>query len=160
MLCVGQIGGTLIGGYLAGKVGHRKVLVSLYLIGVVTFIALSYDHECSSRILFNFLRWCKYSGGNELRKSVHYRILSTRNPFHWNGLCAGDWTDRFYPRSDFNCHAACNRDGSQAGFCYLCCTKYFSSHWFCISSRKVLVSSDKVVKEEDADEESMKAGNA
>lgn len=41
MLCIGQIGGTLIGGYLAGKVGHRKVLVSLYLIGVVTFIALS-----------------------------------------------------------------------------------------------------------------------
>ncbi len=41
MLCVGQIAGTLIGGYLAGKIGYRKVLVSLYLMGVVTFIALS-----------------------------------------------------------------------------------------------------------------------
>ncbi|KAA9022633.1 MFS transporter [Niallia endozanthoxylica] len=41
VLCLGQIGGTLVGGYLAGKVGHRKVLISLYLMGVVTFIALS-----------------------------------------------------------------------------------------------------------------------
>lgn len=41
VLCLGQIAGTLLGGYLAGIVGHRKVLVSLYLMGVVTFIALS-----------------------------------------------------------------------------------------------------------------------
>jgi MFS transporter, AAHS family, benzoate transport protein len=41
VLCMGQIAGTLLGGYLAGKIGHRKVLVSLYLMGVVTFIALS-----------------------------------------------------------------------------------------------------------------------
>ncbi|MBD8591765.1 MFS transporter [Peribacillus simplex] len=41
VLCLGQIAGTLLGGYLANKVGHRRVLVSLYLMGVVTFIALS-----------------------------------------------------------------------------------------------------------------------
>jgi MFS transporter, AAHS family, benzoate transport protein len=41
VLCVGQIAGTLIGGYMAGKVGYRKVLVSLFVIGVVTFISLS-----------------------------------------------------------------------------------------------------------------------
>ncbi len=41
VLCLGQILGTLLGGFLAGKIGHRKVLISLYLMGVVTFIALS-----------------------------------------------------------------------------------------------------------------------
>ena len=41
MLCLGQIAGTLVGGYMAGKIGYKKVLVSLYLIGVATFIALS-----------------------------------------------------------------------------------------------------------------------
>jgi len=41
VLCVGQIFGTLLGGFLAGKIGHRKVLISLYIMGVVTFIALS-----------------------------------------------------------------------------------------------------------------------
>ena len=41
VLCLGQIVGTLLGGYLAGIVGHRKVLVSLYVMGIGTFIALS-----------------------------------------------------------------------------------------------------------------------
>ena len=55
MLCVGQIAGTLLGGYLAGKVGHRKVLVSLYLIGVVTFIALSVTTNVSLVYFLIFL---------------------------------------------------------------------------------------------------------
>ena len=41
VLCVGQITGSLLGGYYAGKVGHRKVLVTMFFIGAVTFIALS-----------------------------------------------------------------------------------------------------------------------
>lgn len=55
MLCVGQIGGTLIGGYLAGKVGHRRVLVSLYVIGVLTFIALSVTTNTALVYLLIFL---------------------------------------------------------------------------------------------------------
>ena len=41
VLCLGQIAGSLIGGYFAGKVGHRKVLVIMFFLGAVTFIALS-----------------------------------------------------------------------------------------------------------------------
>ncbi|OLN21726.1 MFS transporter [Domibacillus antri] len=41
VLCVGQIGGSLFGGYLVDRIGHRKVLVSMYFIGAVTFVALS-----------------------------------------------------------------------------------------------------------------------
>ncbi|MFC8562551.1 MFS transporter [Peribacillus frigoritolerans] len=41
VLCLGQIGGSLIGGYYAGKIGHRKILVTLFFLGAVTFVALS-----------------------------------------------------------------------------------------------------------------------
>ncbi|OMP66312.1 MFS transporter [Domibacillus epiphyticus] len=41
VLGVGQIGGSLIGGYLVDRIGHRKVLVSMYLLGAVCFVALS-----------------------------------------------------------------------------------------------------------------------
>ena len=41
VLCLGQIAGSLIGGYFAGKVGHRKVLVIMFFLGAVTFVALS-----------------------------------------------------------------------------------------------------------------------
>ena len=40
-MCLGQIAGSLIGGYFAGKVGHRKVLVIMFFLGAVTFVALS-----------------------------------------------------------------------------------------------------------------------
>jgi MFS transporter, AAHS family, benzoate transport protein len=43
VLCVGQIIGSIGGGYLAGKIGHRKVLVSLFLLGAITFVALSFS---------------------------------------------------------------------------------------------------------------------
>nr|WP_233129859.1 aromatic acid/H+ symport family MFS transporter [Domibacillus epiphyticus] len=41
ILSVGQIGGSLLGGYLVDRIGHRKVLVAMYFIGAVTFVALS-----------------------------------------------------------------------------------------------------------------------
>ncbi|WP_338450007.1 aromatic acid/H+ symport family MFS transporter [Niallia oryzisoli] len=41
VLCIGQIVGSLLGGYYAEKVGHRKVLVTMFFIGAVTFVALS-----------------------------------------------------------------------------------------------------------------------
>lgn len=41
VLGVGQIGGSLLGGYFVDRVGHRKVLVSMYLLGAVCFVALS-----------------------------------------------------------------------------------------------------------------------
>jgi MFS transporter, AAHS family, benzoate transport protein len=41
VLCVGQVGGALIGGYLADKIGHKKVLASLYFLGALCFITLS-----------------------------------------------------------------------------------------------------------------------
>ncbi|MFA1710340.1 MFS transporter [Peribacillus frigoritolerans] len=37
---IGQIGGSIIGGYLVGKIGHRRVLVSLYAIGTACFVLL------------------------------------------------------------------------------------------------------------------------
>ncbi|MGG0736842.1 MFS transporter [Niallia taxi] len=41
VLSVGQIIGSLLGGYLVDKIGHRNVLVSMLLIGAVCFVALS-----------------------------------------------------------------------------------------------------------------------
>ncbi|WP_046215923.1 MFS transporter [Paenibacillus wulumuqiensis] len=41
VLAIGQIGGSLLGGYLVERVGHRKVLVSLFLTGAVCFVLLS-----------------------------------------------------------------------------------------------------------------------
>ncbi|MDT3761976.1 MFS transporter [Priestia filamentosa] len=41
VLCVGQILGSVVGGYLAEKIGHRKILVSLFFLGAITFVALS-----------------------------------------------------------------------------------------------------------------------
>lgn len=41
VLCVGQIIGSLLGGYYAGKIGYRKVLVTMFFTGAVTFVALS-----------------------------------------------------------------------------------------------------------------------
>jgi MFS transporter, AAHS family, benzoate transport protein len=41
VLCAGQIAGSLIGGFLADKVGHKKVLVSMYALGALCFIALA-----------------------------------------------------------------------------------------------------------------------
>jgi MFS transporter, AAHS family, benzoate transport protein len=40
VLCIGQVGGSLIGGFLAGKLGHRKVLVFMYVLGAACFIIL------------------------------------------------------------------------------------------------------------------------
>lgn len=41
VLGVGQIGGSLLGGYLVEKLGHRKVLVYMFLIGALCFVSLS-----------------------------------------------------------------------------------------------------------------------
>lgn len=41
VLCVGQIGGALVGGYFADKIGHKKVLTTLFLLGALCFAALS-----------------------------------------------------------------------------------------------------------------------
>jgi MFS transporter, AAHS family, benzoate transport protein len=55
VLCLGQIGGTLVGGYIAGKAGYRKVLISLFLIGVVTFISLSMTTNAALIYILIFL---------------------------------------------------------------------------------------------------------
>lgn len=44
ILAVGQIVGSLTGGYLVDRIGHRNVLLSMYLIGALTFVALSLTH--------------------------------------------------------------------------------------------------------------------
>lgn len=41
VLCCGQVLGSLLGGYMAEKVGHKRVLISLYLIGALCFVSLS-----------------------------------------------------------------------------------------------------------------------
>lgn len=41
VLGVGQIGGSLLGGYLVDKVGHRKVLLFMFTIGAICFASLS-----------------------------------------------------------------------------------------------------------------------
>ncbi|MFC0477805.1 MFS transporter [Robertmurraya beringensis] len=41
VLGVGQIGGSLLGGYLVDRVGHRKVLLFMFLIGAICFASLS-----------------------------------------------------------------------------------------------------------------------
>ncbi|WP_082220278.1 MFS transporter [Domibacillus robiginosus] len=42
VLGVGQIGGSLLGGYFVDRIGHRKVLVSMYVLSACCFIALSF----------------------------------------------------------------------------------------------------------------------
>lgn len=41
VLGVGQIGGSLLGGYLVDRVGHRKVLLFMFTIGAICFASLS-----------------------------------------------------------------------------------------------------------------------
>jgi MFS transporter, AAHS family, benzoate transport protein len=41
VLGVGQIGGSLLGGYLVDRVGHRKVLLFMFLLGAICFTSLS-----------------------------------------------------------------------------------------------------------------------
>lgn len=55
VLCLGQIGGSLVGGYYAGKMGHRKILVTLFFLGAVTFVALSKTTNVVSVYLLIFL---------------------------------------------------------------------------------------------------------
>ncbi|RFU66641.1 MFS transporter [Peribacillus glennii] len=41
VLGIGQIGGSLLGGYLVDRLGHRKVLLFMFLIGAFCFVSLS-----------------------------------------------------------------------------------------------------------------------
>lgn len=41
VLGVGQIGGSLLGGYLVERIGHRRVLLFMFLIGAICFVSLS-----------------------------------------------------------------------------------------------------------------------
>jgi AAHS family benzoate transporter-like MFS transporter len=41
VLCIGQILGSMVGGYFAEKIGYRKVLVTMFFLGAVTFVGLS-----------------------------------------------------------------------------------------------------------------------
>ncbi|MFC4321764.1 MFS transporter [Litchfieldia salsa] len=41
VLGVGQIGGSLLGGYLVDRIGHRNVLLCMFLLGALCFISLS-----------------------------------------------------------------------------------------------------------------------
>jgi AAHS family benzoate transporter-like MFS transporter len=40
VLCVGQVVGSLLGGYIADRIGYKKVLISLFAIGAVCFVSL------------------------------------------------------------------------------------------------------------------------
>ncbi|WOV60498.1 aromatic acid/H+ symport family MFS transporter [Bacillus sp. KICET-3] len=42
VLCLGQAAGALIGGYLADKAGHKKVLAGMYLLGACCFAAFGF----------------------------------------------------------------------------------------------------------------------
>jgi AAHS family benzoate transporter-like MFS transporter len=48
VLCVGQIVGSLGGGYFVEKIGHRRVLVTMFFIGAVTFVLLSMTHNVTA----------------------------------------------------------------------------------------------------------------
>ena len=55
-MCLGQIAGSLIGGYFAGKVGHSKVLVtSCSSLVSVTFVALSMTSSVVALIYTSFV---------------------------------------------------------------------------------------------------------
>lgn len=41
VLGIGQIGGSLLGGYLVERLGHRKVLLFIFSIGAICFVSLS-----------------------------------------------------------------------------------------------------------------------
>lgn len=41
VLCIGQVLGSLFGGLMAEKIGHKRVLMSLYVLGAVCFVSLS-----------------------------------------------------------------------------------------------------------------------
>ncbi|MEE6134432.1 MFS transporter [Priestia sp. GS2] len=41
VLGIGQIGGSLLGGYFVDRIGHRKVLLYMFLLGSLCFVALS-----------------------------------------------------------------------------------------------------------------------
>ena len=56
VLAVGQIGGSLLGGYLIEKLGHRKVLFFMFLIGAICFISLSLSSN--SLILYALVTIC------------------------------------------------------------------------------------------------------
>ena len=55
VLCLGQIAGTLLGGYLAGIVGHRKGSCFVISNGCRDIHCIEHDNECCPCILFNFL---------------------------------------------------------------------------------------------------------
>jgi MFS transporter, AAHS family, benzoate transport protein len=40
VLCTGQVGGSLVGGFLAERFGHKKILVFMYILGALCFIIL------------------------------------------------------------------------------------------------------------------------
>src|SRR5699024_4297346 len=45
ILAVGQIIGSLTGGYMVDRIGHKNVLLTMYLIGAICFVALSVTQQ-------------------------------------------------------------------------------------------------------------------
>lgn len=43
VLAVGQMTGSIFGGYLVGVIGHRRVLVSMFLLGSISFVILAFS---------------------------------------------------------------------------------------------------------------------
>ena len=126
-------------GFLAGKVGHRKVLVSLYLIGVVTFISLSVATNVTLIYLLIFLGGASTVG-----------VMNLGNPY----------ITEYYPReiraTGMGYAQAIGRIGSilaptliamflvtgvdpKLAFATFAVPEYFSCYWFCVRSRKVWI---------------------
>lgn len=62
----GQIAGTLVGGYFAGKLGQKWVLVTSFLLGVVSFIAMSLTSNVVFMYILLFLAGVGTFGGMNL----------------------------------------------------------------------------------------------
>ena len=62
----GQIAGTLVGGYFAGKIGQKKVLVTSFLLGVISFIAMSLTSNVVFMYILIFLAGVGTFGGMNL----------------------------------------------------------------------------------------------
>ena len=152
MLCVGQIAGTLIGGYLAGKIGYRKVLVSLYLMGVVTFIALSITTNVTLVYFLIFLGGASTVGamnlGNPYITEFYPREIRSTGMGYAQAI--GRIGSVLAPTLIAMLLVTGNR--SKDGLCYLCRTKYFSCSWVSFSPRKY-GSFDKLVEDDQVHEE-------
>ncbi|MFC2949525.1 MFS transporter [Virgibacillus sediminis] len=71
VLGIGQIGGSLLGGYLVDRLGHRKVLVSMFLTRGVLFHLTQYDFQPDPAVCIDCDRRSMYGRNPESGESVY-----------------------------------------------------------------------------------------